>query len=115
MYSLPSYERAMVEAYCTGVNNCWKTPNEEITEAFYVSTDTIHGCIIIIMYISARNNNWPLAIFQPISTMGRPKFILVGQFYCTFSMGRQLITYKISCLQKHGRSISDSFLPLVHM
>jgi len=33
-----------------------------------------------------------LAIFQPISTFGQPKSILVSQFYCTFSMGWQSIT-----------------------
>jgi len=60
-------------------------------------------------YGSARNNDWPLAIFQPISTFGQPKSILVSQFYCTFSMGWQSITYKISCLQKNGQPISDPY------
>ena len=49
---------------------------------------------------SAKNNSWPLAIFQPISTFGWPKSILVSQFYCTFSMGWQSIIYKMSYLQK---------------
>ena len=34
---------------------------------------------------SARNNSWPFS--DQFSTFGRPKFILVGQIYCTFSMG----------------------------
>jgi len=36
---------------------------------------------------SARNNSQPSAIFRPISVFDRPKFILFGQIYCTFSMG----------------------------
>jgi len=51
---------------------------------------------------SARNNSWPLAIFQPISTFGLPKSSLVSQSYCTFLMGWQSITYKMSYLQKNG-------------
>ena len=58
---------------------------------------------------SARNNSWPLAIFQPISTFGRPKSVLVDQIYCTFSMGRPSITYKMSHLQKNSQPISDSY------
>ena len=58
---------------------------------------------------SARNNSRPLAIFRPISTFGRPKSILVGQIYCTFSMGWQLITYKNVLFSKNGRPISDPY------
>ena len=79
------------------------------------------GCIVnrVLLYIhihltslspcSPRNNSWPLAIFRPISTFGRPKSILVSQIYCTFSMGRPSITYKMSHLQKNSRPISDSY------
>jgi len=63
----------------------------------------------LFAYISARNNSWPLAIFQPISTFGRPKSILVGQFYCTISIGWQSITYKMSYFQKNSRPISDPY------
>jgi len=62
--------------------------------------------------ISARNNSWLLAIFWPISTFGWPKSILVGQFYCTFSMGWQSITLEIiqlSYLQKNNWIISDPY------
>ena len=58
---------------------------------------------------SARNNSRPLAIFRPISTFGRPKSILLGQIYCTFSMGWQLITYKNVLFSKNGRPISDPY------
>jgi len=61
------------------------------------------------LLFSARNNSWPLAIFQSISTFGQPKSILVGQFYCTFSMGWQSITYKMSYLQKNGQPVSDRY------
>ena len=47
---------------------------------------------------SAKNSNWPLAIFQPISTFGRPKSILIGR---TFS-----ITY-------HLQKVADQFLTLI--
>ena len=71
-------------------------------------------CITPGYNTSARNNSWPLAIFQPISTFGRPKSILVGQFYCTFSMGWQSITYKMSYLQKkQPTNFWPLFLPLI--
>ena len=58
--------------------------------AFYTTRSS--GCKF---HSSARNSSWPLAVFQPISTFGRPKSILVSQIYCTFSMGWQSITYKM--------------------
>ena len=58
---------------------------------------------------SARNSSWPLAIFRPISPFGRPKSILVSQIYCTFSMGQQSITYKMSDFQENGRPIFDPY------
>ena len=61
----------------------------------------------------ARNSSWPLAIFQPVSTFGRPKSILVGQIYCTVSTGQLSITYKMSGFQKNSRPISDSYFYLV--
>ena len=39
-----------------------------------------------------------LVIFRPISAFGQSKSILVGQISCTFSMGQQSVTYKISYL-----------------
>jgi len=65
--------------------------------------------LCIPVTFSTRNNSWPLAILWTISTFGWPKSILVGQFYCTFSMGWQLITYKMSYLQKNGWPISDPY------
>jgi len=47
--------------------------------------------------------------FQPISTFSQPKSILVGQFYYTFSIRWQSITYKMSYLQKNGLPISDPY------
>ena len=58
--------------------------------------------------INARNNSRPLAIFQTISGFGRPKFILISQISCTFLMGQQSVTYKISYLQKKGQLVSDA-------
>ena len=49
---------------------------------------------------SARNSSQPLAIFQPISVFGQPKFILVGQISCTFSMGMAISYLKIPYFQK---------------
>jgi len=45
----------------------------------------------------------------PFSSLGQPKSILVGQFYCTLSMGWQSITYKMSYLQK----MINQFLTLI--
>ena len=59
--------------------------------------------------LCARNNSWPLAIFGPLSTFGQSKSILVSQIYCTFSMGWQLLAYKMSCLQE----MTYQFLTLV--
>ena len=61
------------------------------------------------MSFSARNSSWPLAIFRPISTFDRPKSILVGQIYCTLSMGQQSITYKMFDFQENGRPIFDPY------
>ena len=58
---------------------------------------------------SVRNNSWPSAILQPISAFCWPKSILVGQISCTFSMGQQSVTYKISYLQK----TANQFLILI--
>ena len=58
---------------------------------------------------SFRNNSQPLAIFRPISAIGRPKSTSVGQISCTLSMGQQSVTYKISYLQK----MADQFLILI--
>ena len=49
-------------------------------------------------------SHWPF-----FDQFGRPKSILVGQIYCTFSMGWQLITYKMSYFQK----TADQFLTLI--
>ena len=71
----------------------------------------IHSYVAHVLYViySARNNRRPLAIFQPISTFGRPKSILVGHIYCTFSMGWKLITYKNVPFSK----MADQFLTLI--
>ena len=62
----------------------------------------IYGIVQLLLSIgtyacSARNNSWPLAIFQPILAFGRSKS---DQISCTFSMGQQSVTYKISHFQK---------------
>ena len=57
--------------------------------------------ISMLSHYSARNK-LAIAHFQPISTFGQPKSILVGQIYCTFSMGQQLITYKSVLSSKNG-------------
>ena len=54
---------------------------------------------------SARNNSWPLAIFQPISIYGRRRSILFGQIQCTFAMGQQSTTFKISYAQKLANKV----------
>ena len=55
----------------------------------------IYVCIreSLINYIYVRtyraqkiNNNWPLAIFQPILLYGQSTFIFVDHIYCTFAM-----------------------------
>ena len=58
---------------------------------------------------SAINNSRPLDISQPISTFGRPKSILVGQIYCTFSMRQQSITYEMFYFQKNSQPNSDPY------
>ena len=61
---------------------------------------------------SAKNNSQILAIFWPISAFAQPKFIFVGQIYCTFSMEWQSITYKMSYLQKTKLPTHFCFLSL---
>ena len=51
--------------------------------------------------------HWPFSgQFQHLADQ---KFILVGQIYCTFSMGQQSKTYKMSDFQENGRPISDPY------
>ena len=58
------------------------------------------------------NSWWPLAIFQPISAFGRPKSILVSHISCKFSMEQQIISNKISYLQKQPTNFWSLFLVL---
>ena len=63
--------------------------------------------IVIIIHYNVKNNSQPLADFRPISAFSQSKSILVGHISCTFSMGQQSVTCKISYFQKNSRPISD--------
>ena len=79
---------------------------QPISGKFLVSQIKIKEVDDFLLYLTCRyvvleiTIDHALVIFQPISAfaIGQPKSILVGQISCTFSMGQQSVTYKISYL-----------------
>ena len=65
-----------------------------------------------ILFTRAWNNSRPLAIFWPISGIWLSKSNLLGQIYCTFSMEKPIIVYRMFLLLLNGRLISNPYFKL---